>query len=186
MCVRFISLPLLCSKSSIWCTFFLLETAYIKGRQKIWSLSYRILHYHVPYTTILLITVNTHTNISNFCKLTILISTVIELACGEYGQANVDMMVKATQNGNSLAYFDRPDLLPSLETLREKNGLDEQDVLKDNSKLERTSAYNQLKVLLGRGFLKSKRDSVSFRFWNCCQGLMMVFLCRCLPTCESV
>lgn len=70
-------------------------------------------------------------------------------------------MVKATQNGSSLAYFDRPDLLPCLQTLREKNSLDEDDILKDNHKLEETSALNQLKVLLKRGFLKSKRDSVS-------------------------
>lgn len=84
----------------------------------------------------------------------------IELACGEYGQDKVDIMVKAAQNGASLAYFDRPDLLPCLQTLREKNELDEDDVLKDNSKLEKTSAFNQLKVLLKRGFLKSKRDSV--------------------------
>lgn len=71
-------------------------------------------------------------------------------------------MIKAAQNGSSLAYFDRPDLLPCLQTLREKNELDDCDVLKDNSKLEKTSAFNQLKVLLKRGFLKSKRDSVSY------------------------
>lgn len=71
-------------------------------------------------------------------------------------------MVKATQNGSSLAYFERPDLLPCLQTLREKNSYDEEDVLKDNnSNLEETSAFNQLKVLLRRGLLKSKRDSVS-------------------------
>lgn len=87
---------------------------------------------------------------------------MIELSCGEYGDDKVDIMVKATQNGGSLAYFDRPDLLPCLETLREKNGLDnDDDALKDNDKLEDTSAFNQLKVLLRRGFLKAKRDSVS-------------------------
>lgn len=85
---------------------------------------------------------------------------VIELACGEYGADKVDIMVKATQNGTSMAYFDRPDLLPCLQTLREKNALDDQDAEKDNHKLEETSAFNQLKVLLRRGFLKSKRDSV--------------------------
>lgn len=84
------------------------------------------------------------------------------MACGEYGLDKVDIMVKATQNGTSLAYFDRPDLLPCLQTLREKNGLDDDDViLKDNTKLEGTSAFNQLQVLLRRGFTKSKRDSVS-------------------------
>lgn len=84
------------------------------------------------------------------------------MSCGEYGQEKVDVMVKATQNGSSMAYFDRPDLLPCLQTLREKNGLDGDDILKGDQNLEDTSAFNQLKVLLRRGFLKSKRDSVSW------------------------
>lgn len=73
----------------------------------------------------------------------------------------MDIMVKTTENGSSLSYFDRPDMLPSLETLREKNDQNDEDILSDNRKLEETSALNQLKVLLKRGFLKSKRDSVS-------------------------
>lgn len=85
--------------------------------------------------------------------------SVIELACAEYGQDKVDLMVKATENGRSLTYFENPESLPSLQTLREKSDVDENKD-KNPDSLEDTSAYNQLKVLMRRGFIKSKRDSV--------------------------
>lgn len=95
----------------------------------------------------------------------------------------MDIMVKATENGSSLSYFDRPDMLPSLETLREKNDLNDEDILSDNRKLEETSAFNQLKVLLKRGFLKSRRDSVSPN-WNPFLVIISTenFICRLLLT----
>jgi hypothetical protein len=35
--------------------------------------------------------------------------TVIELASGEYGQENVDKMVRGSKNGLSLTWFEPPD-----------------------------------------------------------------------------
>lgn len=43
---------------------------------------------------------------------------VIELACGEYGEDKMDIMVKATINGKSLNYFENSEMLPSMQTLR--------------------------------------------------------------------
>lgn len=44
-----------------------------------------------------------------------------------------------------------------------KAELDDNDKLGENNSLEDTSSCNQLKVLLRRGFIKAKRDSVSHR-----------------------
>jgi hypothetical protein len=41
---------------------------------------------------------------------------VIELASGEYGQDNVDKMVKGSENGRSLTWFIPPDSLRDSKT----------------------------------------------------------------------
>ncbi|XP_018331815.1 ATP-binding cassette sub-family G member 4 [Agrilus planipennis] len=82
---------------------------------------------------------------------------VIELACDEYGEDKVDILNSASQNGKTLDWFERPEYLPSLNKLRESNQRSQKTP--DNSgSLQSTSQWNQLKVLMGRGFLNCKRD----------------------------
>jgi hypothetical protein len=52
---------------------------------------------------------------------------VIELASGEYGQDNVDKMVKGSENGRSLTWFVPPDSLRDSKT----KGMDIQVLLFD-------------------------------------------------------
>lgn len=81
---------------------------------------------------------------------------VIELACGEYGEDKMQTLVLATNNGRNYQWFDKPESLPSLQKLKETHKtLNEK---KNNSHLQSTSQWNQFKVLLRRGFIKSKRD----------------------------
>lgn len=82
---------------------------------------------------------------------------VIELACGEYGEQIIDLMVKATDNGKCLTWMKDFDKLPDLQSLRckELQSLDS----KEEVNIHASSSCNQLKILLSRGFLKAKRDS---------------------------
>lgn len=43
---------------------------------------------------------------------------VIEVACEEHGRDKIDDMIRATNNGRSLDYFEKPDMLRNLQTLR--------------------------------------------------------------------
>ncbi|GLV37364.1 uncharacterized protein CBL_10669 [Carabus blaptoides fortunei] len=83
---------------------------------------------------------------------------VIELACGEYGEDKIDMMVKQSDNGISLEWFDNPDALPELKILRKRHPLKKELENKSDHGMQETPEYNQLKVLLDRGFKRSKRD----------------------------
>ncbi|KAF5308831.1 hypothetical protein FQR65_LT00531 [Abscondita terminalis] len=99
---------------------------------------------------------------------------VIELACGEYGEDKMGTLVDATDNGKSYRWFDKPEFLPSLRKLKgthKKNFINNYNYfflethksLKEqnkNSHLQSTSQWNQFKVLLRRGYIKSKRDVV--------------------------
>nr|CAH7717704.1 unnamed protein product [Callosobruchus chinensis] len=58
---------------------------------------------------------------------------VIELSCGEYGNDKIDTMIKATTSDNSQ--------------------------IEEEGELAATSKFNQLKVLLRRGYIKAKRDT---------------------------
>lgn len=48
----------------------------------------------------------------------LILFTVIELACGEYGAGCIDGMVKATDNGKCLDWFEKPENLPTLKELK--------------------------------------------------------------------
>ncbi|XP_046414957.1 ATP-binding cassette subfamily G member 4 isoform X1 [Neodiprion fabricii] len=83
---------------------------------------------------------------------------VIELACAEYGQDKIDALVWATQNGKSLQWFTNPDATLDTAALRAKHPLKNSGIYEKKSRQE-TSQYNQIKVLLQRGYLKTKRDT---------------------------
>ncbi|CAH0561477.1 unnamed protein product [Brassicogethes aeneus] len=78
---------------------------------------------------------------------------VIELACGEYGQEKINSMIKATGNGNDIRYFKEPEKLSNIQC--QKGASNDED---NEGGLQATSSCNQLKVLLRRGFIKTKRD----------------------------
>ncbi|CAH1160279.1 unnamed protein product [Phaedon cochleariae] len=80
---------------------------------------------------------------------------VIEMACGEYGEEKVEKMIQATSNGRSYRYFNDPDSLPNNQALQDisaKNSIE----ISENQLA--TSQFNQLRVLLRRGFVKAGRD----------------------------
>ncbi|EFA02729.1 Protein white-like Protein [Tribolium castaneum] len=81
---------------------------------------------------------------------------VIELACEEYGPEIIDTMVATTENGSSVAYFDK-EVVPTLKRPI-AGGNSAKTSSDDESGLQATSSYNQLKVLLRRGYIKTKRD----------------------------
>ncbi|KAJ9584329.1 hypothetical protein L9F63_021329 [Diploptera punctata] len=87
---------------------------------------------------------------------------VIELACGEHGQEKIDKMVVCTQNGNSLTWFKS-----SFNASDPKRAVEPMVRMEDESRskskevkhgLQETSQWNQIKVLLRRGYIKAKRD----------------------------
>lgn len=72
------------------------------------------------------------------------------------------MLSTKAENGRSLDYFDDGDSIPSMEQLRKQYPLSimrEQEPLSAGA--EETSQSNQRSVLIKRGFMKAKRDSVS-------------------------
>nr|CAD7601466.1 unnamed protein product [Timema genevievae] len=121
---------------------------------------------------------------------------VIELACGEYGEEQIDRMTEGTGNGRNLQWFENGSALassrssnkPIVRTSRKlKNTssarqednvttkrneefsreadeeVEEVKQRKMTRSLQETSTWNQMKVLLYKGFLKAKRDTVSGR-----------------------
>ena len=83
--------------------------------------------------------------------------TVIELACGEYGQDKIQLMVDGTGNGESMDWFRDPSKILKLEDLRKKYPISRNS--KEMGELEATSSLNQLNVLLKRGIIKGQRDA---------------------------
>lgn len=81
---------------------------------------------------------------------------VIELACGEYGNDKVDILKVATENGNSLAWFDDPGSIMKAEALIRKYPIPKRS---KNKSMQDTTYGNQLSVLMKRGYIKAKRDT---------------------------
>ncbi|XP_014486846.1 PREDICTED: ATP-binding cassette sub-family G member 4 [Dinoponera quadriceps] len=84
---------------------------------------------------------------------------IIELACGEYGKDKIDTLIMASQNGKNLQWFDNPKALKDAKSLRAAHPLKSSSVLGKRSTLHATNFSHQLKVLLRRGFIMSKRDT---------------------------
>lgn len=71
-------------------------------------------------------------------------------------------MSNKSENGRSLEWLEDPSSILSMEALRKKFPL---SVLRETEPTggdEETSQSNQRSVLIKRGFLKAKRDAVSF------------------------
>lgn len=94
----------------------------------------------------------THSNDFFFLHL-----PVIELACGEYGLDKINLMVRSVENGECIQWLKDPSLIMKLEDLRKIYPVSVDS--KNSGALEATSPWNQLKILMRRGFLKSGRDT---------------------------
>lgn len=80
---------------------------------------------------------------------------VIELACGDYGEDKITKLVEATQNGRSIEWFENPDMIPPVaESVPRKFTF----LPRCRGGLQVTSPWNQVCVLLKRGFIKVRRD----------------------------
>lgn len=77
----------------------------------------------------------------------------IELASGEYGMDKVKTLCSSIGNGESLSWFENPKKVMKLEQLRQKHPFSD-----ERSSADEVSEFHQLKVLLRRGIIKSKRD----------------------------
>lgn len=51
--------------------------------------------------------------------------TVIELACGEYGDDKIDMLIRGSQNGRNLQWFDNSETLKDAKSLRGTEKIEE-------------------------------------------------------------
>ncbi|XP_037960699.1 ATP-binding cassette sub-family G member 4-like [Teleopsis dalmanni] len=81
---------------------------------------------------------------------------IIELACGEYGNDKVETLKMAAENGSCWTWFENPASIMRSEALIRKYPIPRRS---RHRTLEDTSFANQLKVLLERGYIKSKRDT---------------------------
>lgn len=108
-------------------------------------------------------TIKLHTLFRLYSQIIVSVS-VIELACGEYGEDKIEILSTKAENGKCLDYFEDGASIPSMEQLRKQYPLSimrEQEPLSAGA--EETSQSNQRSVLIKRGFMKAKRDSVSVR-----------------------
>lgn len=69
----------------------------------------------------------------------------------------IDVMVSSMQNGECTEWFRDSSKIMKLEELRQKYPLTKN--FKDSGALEATSSWNQLKILLKRGYIKGRRDA---------------------------
>lgn len=84
---------------------------------------------------------------------------VIELACGEYGEDKISMLISASQNGRNTQWFEDPTALMDAKGLRALHPLKYANDFESKTALQATSLPYQIKILLGRGFLMAKRDT---------------------------
>ncbi|XP_055683554.1 ATP-binding cassette sub-family G member 4 [Lutzomyia longipalpis] len=82
---------------------------------------------------------------------------IIELACGEHGEDKIQHMVTGMANGECMDWFGDQNKVLKLETLRQKYPL--QRRTKENTILQATNQWNQLKTLIRRGIIRGKRDT---------------------------
>ena len=78
----------------------------------------------------------------------------IELASGEYGMDKVKTLCNSIENGENMQWFENPHRVMKMEQLRQKHPIGEERV-----KTNEVSEFHQLKVLMRRGIIKTKRDT---------------------------
>lgn len=81
---------------------------------------------------------------------------IIELACGEYGEDKINMLIKGSQNGRNLQWFENSADLMDAKSLRAARPMINR--FNDNN-LHATNLSHQIKILLRRGYIMCKRDT---------------------------
>ncbi|XP_076247033.1 ATP-binding cassette sub-family G member 4 [Calliopsis andreniformis] len=84
---------------------------------------------------------------------------VIELACGEYGEDKIRLLISGSQNGQSLQWFKDPDVLLDAKGLRAVYPLKKNVDSNGKKGLQATSLVHQIKILMARGILMCRRDT---------------------------
>lgn len=84
---------------------------------------------------------------------------VIELACGEYGEDKVALLIAGSENGRSLQWFEDLDNLMDAKGLRAMHPLKNSSNANSRGSLQATSLIHQIRVLMARGLLMCKRDT---------------------------
>lgn len=85
---------------------------------------------------------------------------VIELACGEYGEDKLPLLISGSENGKNLQWFENSGSLLDAKGLRAMHTNKDVNSENENS-LHATSLIHQIRILIWRGFLMCKRDTVS-------------------------
>lgn len=83
---------------------------------------------------------------------------MIELACGEYGEDKINLLIAGSENGGSLKWFGDPDDLSDAKSLGATHPL-KRNVSVDGKSLQATSLVHQIKILMIRGVLICRRDT---------------------------
>ncbi|XP_031825992.1 ATP-binding cassette sub-family G member 4 [Nomia melanderi] len=83
---------------------------------------------------------------------------IIELACGEYGEDKVSLLISGSQNGRNVQWFNTSDLTDA-KNLRALHPIKKIIEAEGNSSLQATSLVHQIRVLIGRGFLTCRRNT---------------------------
>ncbi|XP_003703096.1 ATP-binding cassette sub-family G member 4 [Megachile rotundata] len=84
---------------------------------------------------------------------------VIELACGEYGEDKIPLLLSASENGKTLRWFDNSESLVDTRSLKAAHPVTNKSQKSDKGSLQATSVMHQIKILLGRYFVMCKRDT---------------------------
>ncbi|KAK9306798.1 hypothetical protein QLX08_002684 [Tetragonisca angustula] len=83
---------------------------------------------------------------------------VIELACGEYGEDKIALLISSSGNGNNTQWFENADALTNVNGLKTLDSDKKAVNLKRESGLQATPLTHQIGVLIRRGFIMCKRD----------------------------
>ncbi|KAK1121325.1 hypothetical protein K0M31_010625 [Melipona bicolor] len=83
---------------------------------------------------------------------------VIELACGEYGEDKIALLISSSGNGNNTQWFENADALMNVNGLRALDSDEKVVNLNRESGLQATPLTHQIGVLIRRGFIMCKRD----------------------------
>ncbi|XP_026672320.1 ATP-binding cassette sub-family G member 4 isoform X2 [Ceratina calcarata] len=83
---------------------------------------------------------------------------VIELACGEYGEDKLPLLISGSENGKNLQWFENPESLLDAKGLRAMHMSKDVNSESENT-LHATSLIHQIKILIWRGFIMCKRDT---------------------------
>nr|QAV55729.1 ATP-binding cassette sub-family G member 4-like protein [Sogatella furcifera] len=103
---------------------------------------------------------------------------IIELACGEHGEDKIEKLVDGTENGKCYKWFTNGEVIKyNNNAAADVKSMGCLPIMKKcGGSLQVTSQWNQIGVLLRRGFIKMKRDQTltHMRFMvNVLTGMML-------------